>query len=69
MYCSEKKNNCHQWTLWVLKKAKEYNKTDDFKEDMKQRAHIEPKQGEMKNIMGCRGQNIGDFRKWIYKQQ
>jgi transposase len=36
----------------LLKKAKEYNKTDDFKEDMKQRAHIEPKQGEMKRYHG-----------------
>jgi transposase len=36
----------------LLKKAKEYNKTDDFKEDMKQRSHIEPKQGEMKRHHG-----------------
>jgi len=36
----------------LLKKAKEYNRTDDFKEDMKQRAHIEPKQGEMKRYHG-----------------
>jgi len=36
----------------LLKKAREYNKTDDFKEDMKQRAHIEPKQGEMKRYHG-----------------
>jgi transposase len=36
----------------LLKKAREYNKTDDFKEDMKQRAHIEPKQGEMKRHHG-----------------
>jgi transposase len=36
----------------LLKKAREYNKTDDFKEDLKQRAHIEPKQGEMKRYHG-----------------
>jgi len=36
----------------LLKRAREYNKTDDFKEDMKQRAHIEPKQGEMKRHHG-----------------
>ena len=36
----------------LLKRAREYNKTDDFKEDMKQRAHIEPKQGEMKRYHG-----------------
>ena len=36
----------------LLKRAREYNKTDNFKEDMKQRAHIEPKQGEMKRYHG-----------------
>ena len=36
----------------LLKKAKEYNGTDLFKEDMKQRSHIEPKQGEMKRHHG-----------------
>lgn len=36
----------------LLKRAREYNKTDHFKEDMKQRAHIEPKQGEMKRYHG-----------------
>jgi len=36
----------------LVKKAREYNKTDEFKEDMKQRAHIEPKQGEMKRYHG-----------------
>ena len=36
----------------LLKKAREYNKTDDFMEDMKQRSHIEPKQGEMKRYHG-----------------
>jgi len=38
----------------LLKKAKEYNGTDIFKEDMKQRSHIEPKQGEMKNNHGLK---------------
>ena len=32
----------------LIQEAKEYNKTEDFKEDAKQRSHIEPKQGEMK---------------------
>jgi len=36
----------------LLKRAREYNKTDHFKEYMKQRAHIEPKQGEMKRYHG-----------------
>ena len=36
----------------LLLKAREYNKTDYFKEDMKQRSHIEPKQGEMKRYHG-----------------
>lgn len=36
----------------LLKRAREYNETDNFKEDMKQRAHIEPKQGEMKRSHG-----------------
>ena len=36
----------------LLKRAREYNKTDAFKEDMKLRAHIEPKQGEMKRHHG-----------------
>ena len=36
----------------LLQKAKEYNKTEDFKEDLKQRSHIEPKQGEMKRYHG-----------------
>lgn len=36
----------------LIKKAKEYNKTHDFKDDMKERAHIEPKQAEMKRFHG-----------------
>ena len=32
--------------------AMEYNATDDYKEDMKMRAHIEPKQAEMKRFHG-----------------
>jgi len=32
--------------------AKEYNKTQDFKDDMKERAHIEPKNAEMKRFHG-----------------
>jgi len=36
----------------LITKAKEYNKTQDFKDDMKERAHIEPKQAEMKRFHG-----------------
>jgi transposase len=32
--------------------AKEYNKTQGFKDDMKERSHIEPKQAEMKLLHG-----------------
>jgi transposase len=36
----------------LIKEAKEYNKTQDFKDDMKNRAHIEPKHAEMKRFHG-----------------
>jgi IS5 family transposase len=36
----------------LVKEAKEYNKTQEFKDDMKDRAHIEPKQAEMKRFHG-----------------
>jgi len=36
----------------LMMKAKEYNKTQDFKDDMKERAHIEPKNAEMKRFNG-----------------
>jgi IS5 family transposase len=36
----------------LVKEAKEYNKTQDFKDDMKERAHIEPKNAEMKRFHG-----------------
>lgn len=36
----------------LIKEAKEYNKTQDFKNDMRKRAHIEPKHAEMKRFHG-----------------
>jgi len=36
----------------LIKEAKEYNKTQDFKDDMRERAHIEPKHAEMKRFHG-----------------
>jgi len=36
----------------LIMKAKEYNKTDEFKNDMKERSHIEPKHAEMKLLHG-----------------
>ena len=36
----------------LMIEAKEYNKTQDFKDDMKERAHIEPKNAEMKRFHG-----------------
>ena len=36
----------------IVKEAKEYNKTKEYKEDMKGRSQIEPKQGEMKRFHG-----------------
>jgi IS5 family transposase len=36
----------------LIREAKEYNKTQDFKDDMKERAHIEPKHAEMKRFHG-----------------
>ncbi len=36
----------------IQQEAKEYNNTDEYKEDMKMRAHIEPKQAEMKRFHG-----------------
>jgi IS5 family transposase len=36
----------------LIMKAKEYNKTQAFKDDMKERAHIEPKNAEMKRFHG-----------------
>src|SRR5659263_668253 len=36
----------------LIMEAKEYNKTQAFKDDMKERAHIEPKHAEMKRFHG-----------------
>jgi IS5 family transposase len=36
----------------LIEVAKEYNKTQDFKDDMRERAHIEPKHAEMKRFHG-----------------
>ncbi|HSQ85297.1 MAG TPA: IS1182 family transposase [Desulfobacterales bacterium] len=36
----------------LVMEAKEYNKTQEFKDDMKERAHIEPKNAEMKRFHG-----------------
>jgi IS5 family transposase len=36
----------------LVMEAKGYNKTQDFKDDMKERAHIEPKNAEMKRFHG-----------------
>lgn len=36
----------------LIMEAKEYNKTQGFKDDMKERSHIEPKQAEMKLLHG-----------------
>ncbi len=36
----------------LIMDAKEYNKTQDFKDDMRERAHIEPKHAEMKRFHG-----------------
>ncbi len=36
----------------LVEKAKEYNKTEEFKEDMRKRAQIEPKHAEMKRFHG-----------------
>ena len=36
----------------LVKEAKEYNKTKEYKEDMKGISQIEPKQGEMKRFHG-----------------
>ncbi len=36
----------------LVMEAKEYNKTQAFKDDMKERAHIEPKNAEMKRFHG-----------------
>ena len=38
----------------VMIKAWEYNHTDEYKEHRRIRAHIEPKQGEMKNLHGMK---------------
>ena len=35
--------------------AKRCNKTQEFKDDMKERAHIEPKHAEMKRFHGMAG--------------
>ncbi len=43
----------------LVKEAKQYNKTQEFKEDMKGRAHIEPKHAEMKRFHG-----LGRARYW-----
>jgi hypothetical protein len=36
----------------IIEEAKKYNETQDFKDDMKERAHIEPKHSEMKRNHG-----------------
>jgi len=36
----------------LIMEAKEYNKTQNFKDDMKERSHIEPKHAEMKQSHG-----------------
>jgi transposase len=36
----------------LIMEAKEYNKTQNFKDDMKERSHIEPKHSEMKLLHG-----------------
>ena len=36
----------------IQEEAREYNTTEDYKYDMKMRAHIEPKQAEMKRFHG-----------------
>ncbi len=36
----------------MIKEAKEYNKTQDFKDDMRERDRIEPKQVEIKLFHG-----------------
>lgn len=36
----------------IFEEAKKYSKSQDFKDDMRMRAHIEPKQGEMKRFHG-----------------
>jgi transposase len=36
----------------IFREAKRYSKSQDYKDDMKMRAHIEPKQGEMKRFHG-----------------
>lgn len=38
----------------IFEGAKRYGKSQDFKDDMKMRAHIEPKQGEMKRFHGLK---------------
>lgn len=38
----------------IQEEAKEYNATEDYKEDTKMRAHIEPKQAEMKRFHGLK---------------
>ena len=45
-------NSC--MTEEVMIEAWAYNHTQEYKEHMKIRAHIEPKQGEMKNIHGMK---------------
>ena len=40
--------------LAIQKEAMDYNATDDYKGDMKMRAHIEPKQAEMKRFHGLK---------------
>jgi len=44
-------------------KAREYNKTDDFKKNMKQRAHIGPKKREMKRYRGLQKAKYWGLRK------
>jgi transposase len=36
----------------IFEEAKRYSESPDFKDDMKMRAHIEPKQGDMKRFHG-----------------
>jgi hypothetical protein len=45
-------NSC--MTKEVMIEAWAYNHTSQYKEHMKIRSHVEPKQGEMKNLHGMR---------------
>jgi transposase len=47
----------------LVMEAKEYNKTQDFKDDMRERAHIEPKNAEMKRFHGMARARYWGLRK------